>query len=106
MENYKPPTGTNTYARDAPDLYLPPNYAIYNPPPVPPPYAIGTRVKFSDGRSDTEWKGRIENIQYIIQPDGARELMPIDLNYIKGSDIKGGRFTKRNKRQRRKTRHY
>jgi hypothetical protein len=70
------------------------------------PYKVTDRVKFNDGRSSTEWKGEIVNIQYIIKPDGARELMPIDLNYIKGSDIKGGRYTKRNKRQRRKTRHY
>jgi len=80
----------------------------YTPPKVngqATDYKIGDRVSFkgavkNEGRV---YKGSIENIQYIIKPDGVRELMPIDLQYIVGRDSSGGR-TLRNRRNRRRSR--
>lgn len=102
---YTPPTVYSNKPRVVLSVpYKPPNEFIYNPPPLPPPYKIGDRVKFQDGRSPTEWKGRIENVQYIIKPDGASELMPIDLPYILGPDTNsGGRRTRRNRKNRRQS---
>jgi hypothetical protein len=102
---YKPPTAFSNKPTVIPSTpYKPPNEFIYNPRPLLP-YKLGDRVKFRDGRSEKEWKGRIENVQYIIKPDGASELMPVDLSYILGSDSTGGRRnTQKNRKNKRKTR--
>jgi hypothetical protein len=68
-------------------------------------YKIGERVRFNGAVIDKKrvWKGEIVNIQYIIRPDHATELMPVDANYILGRDSGGSKNTRRNRRNKRRT---